>query len=192
MNDRKPAASAALAFVVASAFVVLEYRRLSAASSHTGATLLIPIGAAFAAVCAGGGWLFGRAWSGFVAATEPREKARHALVASLVVGFFAWQGVRIHGNRVARERIEAIRAEALTPERAKALMSGTVDERAALAWNRSTPPELLTELARDPDYGVRASAAGNPSTPAAVAAVLANDPNSSVRLYASFHPSLKK
>ena len=37
--------------------------------------------------------------------------------------------------------------------------------RNAVAWNRSTPVELLTRLAEDSDSGVRRAVAGNSSAP---------------------------
>ena len=45
------------------------------------------------------------------------------------------------------------------------ILNSSCDVRYSAAGNPNTPVEVLTELAKDSDWGVRRSAAGNPNTP---------------------------
>ena len=58
---------------------------------------------------------------------------------------------------------------------------GDESNRVRLGANKSTPPELLYFLARDPSVTVRAAVALNQNTPAPADAVLANDSDDRVR-----------
>ncbi|WP_135467817.1 DUF2336 domain-containing protein [Crenalkalicoccus roseus] len=59
--------------------------------------------------------------------------------------------------------------------------SGTQAERAALAGEAETAPELLYYLARDPDRAVRAAVAANTATPPQADRLLAGDEDTAVR-----------
>lgn len=58
---------------------------------------------------------------------------------------------------------------------------GSVAERAAIAADQATPPELLTWMAGDPDPAVRLAVAANAATPHQAALLLAEDPDDAVR-----------
>ena len=57
------------------------------------------------------------------------------------------------------------------------------------AGNPNTPVEVLTELAKDSDCDVRYNAAGNPNTPGEVLTELAKDSDWSVRYSAAGNPN---
>ena len=48
------------------------------------------------------------------------------------------------------------------------ILNSDCDVRRSAAGNPNTPVEVLTELAKDSNWGVRRSAAGNPNTPVEV------------------------
>ena len=56
-----------------------------------------------------------------------------------------------------------------------------INRRTMIAYNPGTPPELLADLARDPDPCVRMNAHVNPSTPRAAVTLLQNDSDQDVR-----------
>jgi hypothetical protein len=167
-----------------------EYRRLISAHAWTGATVTIGLGVVLGALAAVIGWFLGRAVLDLAAPSGDRK--RPAIIVASILLFSAYMAVSVTLNRSREARLQAVREETLTPARIDALLKGSPEEKRALAWNRSCPPELLRELSLDPDYGVRANVASHPSTPAEVAAKLSLDPNETVRLYAGFHPSRYK
>ncbi|MCI7460907.1 MAG: HEAT repeat domain-containing protein, partial [Parabacteroides merdae] len=61
--------------------------------------------------------------------------------------------------------------------------------RRSAAGNPNTPVEMLTELAKGSDWGVRCSAAGNPNTPVEMLTELAKDSNWGVRRSAAGNPN---
>jgi hypothetical protein len=66
---------------------------------------------------------------------------------------------------------------------------GGVASPAVIAANPSAPADLLDELSRSDDYGVRSSLVGNPSISEAVARRPARDPHSSIRVRLTYNPA---
>jgi len=64
---------------------------------------------------------------------------------------------------------------------AQSARQGDAAERAAIAANAATPPELLTWLAADPAASVRAAVAANAATPPRAGLLLADDTEAAVR-----------
>jgi hypothetical protein len=62
-------------------------------------------------------------------------------------------------------------------------------EKGKLAWNPSTPLELLVSLAEDKNYSVRHQVAQNPNTPPETLARLAEDEEWLVRVYVAINPN---
>jgi hypothetical protein len=75
-----------------------------------------------------------------------------------------------------------------SPEEATALC-GFPARPALTAVHAQTPPDLLRELARDQDPGVRAGVALNPNTPEDVLVALLNDPDELVRRVRAWNPT---
>jgi len=151
----------------------------------------VAMGAGFLMIVMGGiaGWIIGLSARALALAGKPRHARSVAMLAAvllaLVCGMF-----RYSHNRALR--LEHLRTEALTPERARALAQGSLDEVRAAAYNPSCPPEILSELAKSPDESTRCGVGGNPNTPPAVLDELAKDGKESVRLYVSLNPSRRK
>jgi hypothetical protein len=167
----------------------LGYSGAMARHQWTGASIALGIGVFFVLIAATAGVTLGALIRAFHA--QGRKTAARACVA---LGFLLmiWVGARVDRNLKREAYLDSVRTGALTPERARQLAaSGSPDERRALAYNRTCPPEVLAELARSEDWMIRAGAAGNPSTPPAVLDALASDANESVRLYLSYNPARK-
>jgi len=64
--------------------------------------------------------------------------------------------------------------------------------RYRVAQNPNTPPEILTILARDKDEDVRWGVAQNPNTPPEILTILARDENENVRGYVTRNPNATK
>lgn len=168
-----------------------EHVRLVSIHSYTAASYALAGGAVLALIAAALGWLLGWALRELTVPETPKE--RPALVALVIIVLSCFTVASLTVGRSREARLEALRLEVLTPDRARALAaSRNPREIVALAWNRSAPPDLLRRLAANPDYGVRANVAANPATPADVARKLALDENETVRLYAESHPSRRK
>ena len=65
----------------------------------------------------------------------------------------------------------------------------SIQERKDLALNPNTPPEILTLLAQDKDWGVRCGVAENPNTPPKTLTILARDKVAYVRRYVAQNPN---
>lgn len=166
----------------------LGYSGAMARHQWTGASIALGIGFFFTLFAASAGVALGALLRSFHA--QGRKTAARACV---VAGFFLmiWVGARVDRNMERERRFDEASTAVLTPERARSLMSASLEERRGLAYNRSCPPELLAELARSEDWAIRASVGGNPSTPPAVVDALAADANETVRLYANGNPARK-
>ena len=69
------------------------------------------------------------------------------------------------------------------------ILNSSCDVRYSAAGNPNTPVEVLTELAKDSDWGVLRSAAGNPNTPVEALTELAKDSSWGVRRSAAGNPN---
>lgn len=179
-------------FVLASALSsVRDYRAAIEAHAWTGASITMGLGVIFALIAAFLGWFLGKSVR---ALAEPGgDKKKPALVAASIILFTGYFSVATALNRQRAARYKAVSIEALTTIRARELLStGNPADKSAVSYNRSCPPDILRELALDPDLNVRANVAANPATPADMAAKLLVDKEEVVRYYASFHPSNKK
>lgn len=78
----------------------------------------------------------------------------------------------------------------LTPAQAQAILANGPDEdRGAIAYTKTCPPDVLRALSTSPALSIRAGVAGNPSTPTDVVDKLAQDPDETVRKYAGWNPA---
>jgi hypothetical protein len=151
----------------------------------------VAMGAGVVMILFGGvaGWICGASARRLALAGKPRHARSVVYLSALMLALFC--GMFWFGHGRAR-RYERNRTEALSPERVRELIKGSLEDVRSVAYNRSCPPEILTELAKSSDESTRCGVAANPNTPPAVVDELAKDPSEAVRYYVSFHPSRRK
>ena len=151
----------------------------------------VAMGAGVLMIVMGGiaGWIIGSSARALAQAGKRRHARSVVLLAAvllaLVCGMF-----RYSHDRALRH--QHLRTEILTPERARELLKGSIEDVRAVAYNPSCPPEILTELAKSRDESTRCGVGANPNTPPAVLDELAKDVQESVRLYVSLNPARRK
>lgn len=186
---KRAPAIGALIFSVAAAVCAAVQLNDIPGSGSTAKAVAMGAGVVMILFGAVAGWICGASARSLALAGKPRAARSVVYLATLMLTLFC--GMFWLGHRRAA-RYERDRTEALTPERARELLNGSKEEREALAYNPTCPPEILSELAKSSDVSTRCGVAANPGTPPAVVDELAKDPSESVRYYSSFHPSRRK
>jgi hypothetical protein len=180
------AVGSTLGIALGGLFTYFGYADATAAGTWAGATANLGIGlVAIVFGALAGGWIGGRAHHQY----ELGERRGAWITAVVALALAAFAGDRIVTAHQAFARLHDIRVETLTPERVSEILSGTIEERAALAFNRSCPPDILILLARDPERDVRETAAGNPGTPLESLDQLLGDADEGVRRAADVNRS---
>lgn len=185
---RLPLACSALYAIASAVFYLFEYRRLIAHHSWTAATLLIAIGLFMTAMAAVMGWLLGRFLREMGDPTE--NKTRATILAAVVLSLTiqsVWSTYQKRGQAI---HYTTLLEDPLTPAQAQAILANGPDEdRSAIAYNKTCPPDVLRALSTSSVLSIRAGVAGNPSTPSEVVDKLAQDPDEMVRRYVDWNPA---